>query len=149
VACCLHLIVEAFMNLGLVPDRPFPLTEDRGVMFPLRLDRALARKVRGGHVETDEWSTTPFPVDAHRGIRLSDGTPDTFKARPGPVPDAERAPEGSDDWSADESPARRPFSGSGNSSEDEYKAGRRSHAGIGRGDPFCERGRPSSSAGRM
>jgi hypothetical protein len=88
----------------------------------LRLDWALGRRVRVGHVETDESSTAPLPVDAHRRMRLSDGTPDAFEARSGGIPDAERAPDEPEDWSADGSPARRPLSSSGDSSEDEYKA---------------------------
>jgi hypothetical protein len=122
-ACCPHLIVETFMNLALVPDRPFPLTEHRGVMFPLRLDRALARRGRGGHVETNKSSTAPLPVDARGRMRLSGGTPDAFEARRGGIPVAERASDEPEQWSADESPARPPLSSSGESSKDESQAG--------------------------
>jgi hypothetical protein len=102
---------------------PFRLSEDRGVMFPWRLDRALTRRIGGGHVETDESSTALFPLDAHRRMRLSDGTPNAFEARPGGISDAKRTPDESEDWSADESSVRRPLSSSSDSSEDEYKTG--------------------------
>jgi hypothetical protein len=81
-------------------------------------------------VETDESSTAPLPVDAHRRMWPSDRTADAFEARRGGIPDAERAPDEPEDWSADESPVRRPLSSSGDSSEDEYKAG----ASLARGN---------------
>jgi hypothetical protein len=119
--CDFHNTIEAFMNLGLVPDVPDFETADCTNLFPLGLIEAMARRVRPGDAHRDVPDASTFPVDAHQRTRLPDRLRDPADHIPGDsprylLPVSERVPDDWNDWSEgdrpegliDSPPRRRP-----------------------------------------
>jgi hypothetical protein len=100
-------MVQALMSLGLVLDAPDSVGEDGDGLFPLRLVREDAGRVRRGRVEPEVSHRARFPRDAHRRVGFSDGAQVNFGEDLGSLPVSERAADKPEDFSDEEEPVYR------------------------------------------